>query len=251
MVYRHCIFADQRVSVHSISPTALFLHDSLTRIVLIQASLSVPVRSFDAIKDDQTICLPQYIDFMKIDTQGFELDILQGARVTLCGQVVAVEVEVEFARRYESQPVFRDVDSFLSECGFTLFKLRREEWVRRNYEDQPQLSAGQLIFGDALYLRDPLNKEIPWMPKDAHQAEALVLLAVLYDLHDFAMEIISEPTIASMLEPVGVSNYILQRSKRLNRPLSRFLRHMKNALNGLKPYRSQWARGDHNFYTGA
>ena len=77
---------------------------------------SMPVRGLDELLKDPHLRLPANIDFMKIDTQGSELDILQGAKGALLNQVVAVEVEVEFARLYDSQPLFRDVDLFLSEC---------------------------------------------------------------------------------------------------------------------------------------
>ncbi len=237
----------------------------------IESELTIPVRSLDGIIDDPKIDLPKHIDFVKIDTQGTELEILKGARKTLFSQVVGVEVEVEFARLYDSSALFREVDLFLSEIGFTLFRLRRFEWVRRNYEYQPELSAGQLVFGDALYLRDPLNSESPWMPKDSHQAEALALIATLFDLHDFALEIISEPEISAMLHAGDVRSYILQRNKkfiRLWKPLCRFmdilrliraeLRWDKSRLRRYQSYQSaafakrivpHWGRGDSDFYS--
>lgn len=218
-------------------------------------SIPIPVRALDEVREDSSIPLPVHIDIIKVDTQGSELEILAGARKTLCEQVVAVEVEVEFARLYEGQAVFRDVDAFLSECGFTLFKLRRVEWVRRHYELQPASSAGQVVFGDALYLRDPLNREFPWMPKDARQAEALVLLSILYDLHDFALETVSIPQITCLLDAETIKEYIARRSTKLSNPfgqvrsLKGFLRLIKRALNGVRQYGGHWGRGDDNFYT--
>lgn len=218
-------------------------------------SLQMPVRGLDDLLKDPHVRLPASIDFMKIDTQGSELEILQGAKNTLLNQVVAVEVEVEFARLYDSQPLFRDVDLFLSECGFTLFKIRRAEWVRRNYEDRPYLSAGQLVFGDALYLRDPLNPQTAWLPKDARQAESLILISILYDLHDFALEISSAPQIASMVETERIRQYVLERSACLSRPWGHirsfrdFMRWCKEALSNVRRYKSHWSRGDGNFYS--
>lgn len=225
----------------------------------IESQLTIPVRSLDGIVGDPAIHLPKCIDFIKIDTQGSELDILQGGRKILCSQIVAVEVEVEFAGLYKSQPLFRDVDALLSECGFTLFKLRRVEWVRKGFEHQPQLSAGQLVFGDALYLRDPLNsRHQPWMPQSAHQAEALILLSTLYDLHDFALEMISVPRISEMLDGENVKRYILNRCRKLNRPWSRvrifldllrLLKAVVSRTNRFGRYEQHWGRGDRNFYT--
>lgn len=224
----------------------------------IERRLPIPVRSLDGIVDDPAIHLPKYIDFLKVDTQGSELDILQGARKTLCSQVVAVEVEVEFARLYQSQPLFRDVDAFLYECGFTLFKLRRFEWVRKTFEHLSQCSSGQLVFADALYLRDPVISELSWEPKNSHQAEALVLMSTLYDLYDFALEIVSVPAISKVIDAKTIERYILHKSGKLNR-LSRrvnsfvdILRLAKAAVRGMslfKRYEGYWGRGDSNFYS--
>ncbi|OQW67634.1 MAG: hypothetical protein BVN29_01825 [Nitrospira sp. ST-bin5] len=218
-------------------------------------SLQMPVRALDDLLKDPQVHLPASIDFMKIDTQGSELEILQGAKETLRNQVVAVEVEVEFARLYDSQPLFRDVDSFLSGCGFTLFKIRRAEWVRRNYERRPYLSAGQLVFGDALYIKDPLDPLTAWFPTDARQAEALILISILYDLHDFALEISSAPRIAAMVDTDSIRQYVLERSACLSRPwghirsMREFMRWCKEAVSFVRRYRPHWSRGDGNFYS--
>ena len=65
------------------------------------------------------------VDFIKVDTQGSELFVLQGASQVLGQHVVGVEVEVEFASIYGGQPLFADVDRHMREHGFDLFDLRR------------------------------------------------------------------------------------------------------------------------------
>jgi FkbM family methyltransferase len=61
-------------------------------------------------------------DFIKIDTQGAELDILKGATESLKG-CTCVEVEVEFEEGYVDQPLFNDVNTFLLDQGFYLWKI--------------------------------------------------------------------------------------------------------------------------------
>ena len=222
----------------------------------VQGSVPVQMKTLDGlIQESAGHQLPRHVDYVKLDTQGSELDILQGAKNTLVEQVVALQVEVEFQKLYESQPVFRDVDLFLSQCGFTLFKLRRAEWVRQTYQQSPRLSAGQIVFGDALYLKDPLSTEYSWMPKDSRQAEALVLIAILYDLHDFALELLSRQEFASHLNVERVREYVTMRSRRLSRPWCQihtfrdFFRLCRDISYSLLPYRPYWARGDDNFYS--
>ena len=52
------------------------------------------------------------IDFIKLDTQGSELAILQGASSVLADSVFGLEIEVAFAELYKGQPLFSDVDLF-------------------------------------------------------------------------------------------------------------------------------------------
>lgn len=212
----------------------------------------VPMRSLDSLRREPLIRLPRWIDFIKIDTQGSELRILRGGAETLRSQVVALEVEVEFASLYDGQPLFRDVDTFVASFGFSLFKLRRQEWVRRNYAARPSLSAGQLVFADALYLRDPLASPQAWIPKDAHQIEALILLATLFDLHDFALELLSTPQFAGQLEAAEpIRCWVERRSRQLQsfHQRLRAARAWYEAGRGLRRYAARWGRGDDNFYS--
>src|SRR5688572_10177302 len=63
-------------------------------------------------------------DFIKLDTQGSELDILRGGEKTLAC-AVGVEIEVEFLPMYRGQPLFAEVDTFLRDSGFELHDINR------------------------------------------------------------------------------------------------------------------------------
>jgi FkbM family methyltransferase len=108
------------------------------------------------------------VDFVKLDTQGSELDILRGGE-GLLRTVRAVEVEVEFNPIYLGQPLFGDVDRFLRDRGFVLWRLTnmvhyargaqpadgREE-VAVHYDARTALHAdydGQFYWGQAHYVR--------------------------------------------------------------------------------------------------
>lgn len=101
----------------------------------------------------QTSGIPR-ADFIKIDVQGAELPILQGAEATL-KNVIGLELEVEFVPLYEGQPLFGDVDKFVTSQGFQLFDLRRYFWSRKEVHNLSTRKKGQLIFCDALYFRTP------------------------------------------------------------------------------------------------
>jgi FkbM family methyltransferase len=61
-------------------------------------------------------------DYLKLDIQGAELDVLRGA-TNLLRRVVVISTEVEFVPLYKEQPLFADVDTFLRSQGFVLHAL--------------------------------------------------------------------------------------------------------------------------------
>ena len=93
------------------------------------------------------------IDCVKIDTQGYELPILNGS-VSSLKNAVGLDVEVEFAPLYKKQPLFNEVDSFAREMNFELFDIKRYFWKRNIINNQGR-GKGQLVFGDALYFKSP------------------------------------------------------------------------------------------------
>ncbi|HVL51216.1 MAG TPA: FkbM family methyltransferase [Actinomycetota bacterium] len=112
------------------------------------------------------------VDFLKIDTQGAELDVLKGAEKIL-GTVRAVEVEVEFNPIYLGQPLFSDIDIFLREHGFVLwrmgelthyglggglstFKTTESLYFDHSEPSRVQGGGGQLFWANAFYVRGSL-----------------------------------------------------------------------------------------------
>lgn len=80
---------------------------------------TIPLTTLDAWAVAEGV---ERVDIIKLDTQGSELDILRGAERIL-GTVRALEVEVEFNPIYSGQPLFGDVDRFLRDRGFVLWRL--------------------------------------------------------------------------------------------------------------------------------
>ena len=64
------------------------------------------------------------VHVLKLDTQGSELGVLEGAECAL-RDVRVLEVEVEFNEIYQGQPLFGDVDRFLRARGFVLWRLQQ------------------------------------------------------------------------------------------------------------------------------
>ncbi len=141
------------------------------------------------------------VDFIKIDTQGSELDILKGAKANLdllCG----VELEVEFAPLYKGQALFRDVDAFMDEKGFQLMNLRRSWWKRKKYTGY--IGSGQLVFGDALYFRkiDSLLNALKQKDQAVRTAKIIkaATISMVYRLPDYAIDLLDQANAKGWLE---------------------------------------------------
>jgi FkbM family methyltransferase len=81
-----------------------------------QSSIKVRAERLDVVVADTAIDLGSGA-LMKIDVQGHELAVLEGARETLKG-IHAVIVEVILDRLYENQSRFEDVFAFMIAAGF-------------------------------------------------------------------------------------------------------------------------------------
>lgn len=132
------------------------------------------------------------LDFIKADTQGSELLVLEGASRALAASVVGVEVELEFTPIYRSQPVFSDVDPFLRGLGFFLFDLRPCYWKRAAGRALGG-PHGQIIWADALYLKSLRALQTGIAQVESEQKKSKVLkamtISLLYGYADYVLEI--------------------------------------------------------------
>ncbi|MBF0391881.1 MAG: FkbM family methyltransferase [Alphaproteobacteria bacterium] len=88
------------------------------------------------------------IDHIKLDTQGTELEILEGAGDLLAG-LRCVEIEVEFNPIYRDQPLFADIDRFLRRRGFVLWKLSNLVHYSRDGAATGALDENAVCYDDA------------------------------------------------------------------------------------------------------
>jgi FkbM family methyltransferase len=120
----------------------------------------------------------QDIDYLKLDVQGAELDIIQGATRLLKATAI-VHTEVEFIPMYTDQPLFGDIDVALRKCGLWLHKLdgiqgRTMRPIVPN--NNPFAPLSQILWADAaVYVRS-------FMSFDQMPPEKLLKLAII--LHE-------------------------------------------------------------------
>jgi len=154
----------------------------LPELVNLDRTVSIATTTLDQYCQEQGI---SRIDFLQIDIQGAELDVLTSSPGIL-STVLAIQTEVEFAPLYQNQPLFADVDIFLRSQGFHLFGLVQTYRHRLNYPLPADQCLGQVLWGDAFYLRDALAD-----PMD--QPEKILKLACIADIlgfSDYSLELL-------------------------------------------------------------
>lgn len=165
-------------------------------------------------------CAITDVDFIKIDTQGSELFILQGATDILRNSVFGLEIEVEFIELYEKQPLFADIDSFMRQLGFQLFDLRKAYW-KRAIGKNVKGGKGQVVFGDALYFK---QEEVFFKNLDANQRKNVkskilkaISICIVFGYIDYAIAICKEASNRNIIdnrEEKLIENNIILSNKR-------------------------------------
>jgi FkbM family methyltransferase len=117
------------------------------------------------------------VDALKVDVQGAELDVLRGAEHLLASMRV-IEAEVEFQELYEGQPLFNDVNAFLRDHGFGLWRLRDiyHCGISRARRGEPVFGVGeyvehtrlggQIAWANAVFVRNELadaDAQVEWL----------------------------------------------------------------------------------------
>jgi FkbM family methyltransferase len=130
------------------------------------------------------------IDYMKLDVQGAELDVLQGGLVAL-KQATVIELEVEFVPLYKGQPLFGDVQVFLRQHNFVLHKF--VDIVGRAFRplslENPHAAMSQMLWADAVFVRNFVDLT----GYDNEQLlKAAVVLYEIYNSHDLAHRLLRE-----------------------------------------------------------
>lgn len=155
------------------------------------------------------------VDFIKVDAEGAELEILQGGE-GLLPSVQGILSEVRFSRKLCGCPVYWELEKYLREQSFELYDLDVYRLSRKalpypylysNYFDDGRPAAGpatqgQVLWADALYMRDLFNASA-----DPRHLLVAACLFEIFGLADCAAELIQAH--GSAFEPLVAPEVLL------------------------------------------
>lgn len=100
------------------------------------------------------------IDFMKMDVQGAELEIIKNGKNKL-NECLAIQLEMSFFPLYEDQPSFGDVDIYLRSIGYIphrFIDVKCWSISPTIFNGNFRTPGNQLLESDVVYIKDPLSK---------------------------------------------------------------------------------------------
>jgi FkbM family methyltransferase len=149
----------------------------------VMSEIQLKTEKLDVVVEKEMI---EDIDFIKLDTQGTELNILKGPEKSLLPNILMVESEVEFQEAYENQPLFPELDIYLREHNFTLFYLNRVyERISTLNSNKYGYSKGLLTFGDVLYVKSISASQ----DFSSEKIVKFIVLLANYGYYDYAREV--------------------------------------------------------------
>lgn len=92
------------------------------------STISVPMTTFDKFTANKVFARP---DFLKLDIQGYELEVLRGGELALAS-ADAVLMEVNLLGILDGAPLFHEATQFMSERGFQVYDIC--SFFRRPYD---------------------------------------------------------------------------------------------------------------------
>jgi hypothetical protein len=154
------------------------------------------------------------VDFIKIDVDGTELDVVISAQdIVSSRRVLGFAIEVNWTGSYlDTDNTFHNIDRKMRELGYSLVDVSCRRYSRKSLplpfilNIVAQTEGGQIMQGDAVYLRDAASEHDQLIWNSELSGTKLLKLAALYDifnLPDLAAELIDlkRAKIAAITDP--------------------------------------------------
>ncbi len=153
-------------------------------------STGVETTTLDEVLFSRRAHEPYWGEFLKLDTQGTEFEILTGAERTLTERTSAILIEVEFCQIYSEQKLFSEVEMFLRERGFSFYGFSQMAFRScKQLNKQKEMGQERVLWADAIFFKETVHSQSLSPFQQCRQHYVLFVTAVLLGYFDFALEI--------------------------------------------------------------
>lgn len=154
-------------------------------------------------------------DALKIDAQGFELQILNGA-TNIINSIFLLEIETGLHKNYIDETTFEEICPLLKSNGFMCMEIfQQPPQLRNNQASTWGNSKGQAMACESIWMKDLLYFEKGKINKK--RLHSFLLLCWLFNYSDYALEVISFHRYKSYLSSREYD--FLQQEEAWNKPL--------------------------------
>ena len=189
------------------------------------------------------------IDFIKVDTDGHDYEVLLGARQTVAEkQVLGLLIECQLhGVTHPHSNLFSNIDRLMREQGLSLFDFEIYRYSRAAlpgrfvYDIPAQTHQGQVVWGDALYLRDITapGHDQRWGDLPPSKLLKLACLHELFGMPDCAAELLLQRREALH----GLTD--------IDRALDVLASTMDPSSEGYRAHDTKFERSPQSFFPGA
>jgi FkbM family methyltransferase len=89
--------------------------------------------------------------YLKIDVQGYELHVLEGAR-DLLRHIKVVQLEMSFVTLYDNGPLYKEIISWMEAAGFEIYSI---------LPDFRDMRSGRMLQADGIFINKNLTSPLP------------------------------------------------------------------------------------------
>lgn len=130
------------------------------------------------------------VDFIKIDTQGSEFEILEGGKQTLLNHCFGCTIETWTTEIHKGQHLSFEIMKFLHEQGFLLFNCQIGASWKRKFGDGNLQGNRQIVGLDLLYLKNP--KTFFDLKPSLEKTVKAIAISDVWGFPDYAIQLIEE-----------------------------------------------------------
>lgn len=143
------------------------------------------------------------IDFIKTDAEGADFDIIKGAAAQLKKSVLGISCEIHFQPWCVGSQGFSELEQLVRPWGFKLYDINLYRFANKAFPSLDSVTPGgcgvapygQIIFGQAVFFRDPVaemeNKKLLLSDWDEIRVLKAASLFEIFHLPDCALELIN------------------------------------------------------------